>query len=198
MLTTLEVCYEFYLRGFTFAAHGPVPVPCHPNFSVDEEHKALLPPFVSVSGLGETAAWYILEGRKGKRFISIEEVSVACPKVSKTHIEQPEGGWRLRGPARHQPGQPLLAPYRAKCRSPLEFRFRGGYGCLECTDAAAPVWKLETSRMRGDWGRLLADHPPAGTPSYGIKWLECKEALPGSRGVLPAFPGPKAQRYTAR
>ena len=28
-----------------------------------------------------------LEGRKGKNFISIEEFSAACPKVSKTHIE---------------------------------------------------------------------------------------------------------------
>ena len=51
------------------------------------EDGKLLPPFVSVSGLGETAAWDILEGRKGKKFISIEEFSAACPKVSKTHIE---------------------------------------------------------------------------------------------------------------
>ena len=26
MLTTLEVCYEFYLRGFTFRQDGPLPV----------------------------------------------------------------------------------------------------------------------------------------------------------------------------
>ncbi len=56
-----------------------------PNFSL--RTGKLLPPFVSVSGLGETAAWDILEGRKGKQFISIEEFSAACPKVSKTHIE---------------------------------------------------------------------------------------------------------------
>ena len=47
----------------------------------------LLPPFVSVSGLGETAAWDIMVGRKDRCFISIEEFSAACPKVSKTHIE---------------------------------------------------------------------------------------------------------------
>ena len=47
----------------------------------------LMPPFVAVSGLGESAAWDIVEGRKGKEFISIEEFSAACPKVSKTHIE---------------------------------------------------------------------------------------------------------------
>ena len=28
-----------------------------------------------------------MEGRKGKTFLSIEEVAAACPKVSKTHIE---------------------------------------------------------------------------------------------------------------
>ena len=28
-----------------------------------------------------------MEGRKGKRFVSIEEVSMACPKVSKTHMQ---------------------------------------------------------------------------------------------------------------
>ena len=29
-----------------------------------------------------------MEQRKGKEFISVEEFSAACPKVSKTHIEQ--------------------------------------------------------------------------------------------------------------
>ena len=51
------------------------------------EDGKLLPPFVSVSGLGETAAWDIMDGREGKTFLSIEEFSLACPKVSKTHIE---------------------------------------------------------------------------------------------------------------
>ncbi|MFR8872361.1 MAG: hypothetical protein ACLVHV_02140 [Oscillospiraceae bacterium] len=84
MLTTLEVCYEFYLRGFSFA---PMDLyRSHATKFLIEDGK-LLPPFVSVSGLGETAAWDILEGRKGKQFISIEEFSAACPKVSKTHIE---------------------------------------------------------------------------------------------------------------
>ena len=84
LLTTLEVCYEFYLRGFEFAkidlykSHAT-------KFNIEDGK--LLPPFVAVTGLGETAAWDIVEGRKGKQFISIEEFSAACPKVSKTHIE---------------------------------------------------------------------------------------------------------------
>lgn len=28
-----------------------------------------------------------MNGREGKSFLSIEEVSLACPKVSKTHIQ---------------------------------------------------------------------------------------------------------------
>ena len=84
LLTTLEVVYEFYLRGFEFA---PI--------SIYESHatkflikdKKILPPFVAISGLGESAAWDLMEGRKGKTFLSIEEVSVACPKVSKTHMQ---------------------------------------------------------------------------------------------------------------
>ncbi len=86
MLTTLEVCYEFYLRGFTFRRMDLYQSEAI-LFKVDEEHNALIPPFSSVAGLGETAALSLVEQRKGKRFISIEEVSAACSKVSKTHIE---------------------------------------------------------------------------------------------------------------
>ena len=84
LLTTLEVCYEFYLRGFSFA---PIDIYESDALRFNIKDGKLLPPFVSVAGLGETAALDIAEGRKGKRFISIEEFSAACPKVSKTHIE---------------------------------------------------------------------------------------------------------------
>ena len=84
LLTTLEVCYEFYLRGFEFA---PMDIYESEALRFRIVDGKLLPPFVSVAGLGETAALDIVEGRKGKRFISIEEFSAACPKVSKTHID---------------------------------------------------------------------------------------------------------------
>ena len=96
MLVTLEVVYEFYLRGFTF--HHVDLYHSHAiHFLMDEEANALLPPFSSIPGLGETAAWSITEQREGKRFISIEEFSAACPKVSKTHIEQLKAAGALDG-----------------------------------------------------------------------------------------------------
>ena len=84
LLTTMEVVYEFYLRGLEF-----LPI------SIYESHATkflirngkILPPFVAISGLGESAAWDIMAGREGKEFLSIEEFSLACPKVSKTHIQ---------------------------------------------------------------------------------------------------------------
>ncbi len=84
LLTTLEVVYEFYIRGFEF-----LPIDLYRSHAtkfliVDGK---ILPPFVSISGLGESAAWDLMEGRKDKTFISIEEVAAACPKVSKTHIQ---------------------------------------------------------------------------------------------------------------
>ena len=84
MLTTLEVVYEFYLRGFEFA---PIDIYESDALRFRIKDGKILPPFVAVSGLGETAALDIVEGRKGKHFISIEEFAAACPKVSKTHIE---------------------------------------------------------------------------------------------------------------
>ena len=96
MLVTLEVVYEFYLRGFSFEqmdlyrSHAV-------NFLPDMDKGTLLPPFTSVPGLGETAAWSIMEQRQGRQFISIEEFSAACPKVSKTHIEQLKAAGALDG-----------------------------------------------------------------------------------------------------
>jgi len=96
MMVTLEVCYEFYIRGYTFG-HVDLYRSHATLFQVDEEAKALIPPFTSIPGLGETAAFSIMEQRAGKQFISIEEFSAACPKVSKTHIEQLKAAGALDG-----------------------------------------------------------------------------------------------------
>ena len=84
LLTTLEVVYEFYLRGLNFL---PIDIyKSHATKFLIEDGK-LRPPFVAISGLGESAAWDIMSGREGKHFLSVEEFSAACPKVSKTHIQ---------------------------------------------------------------------------------------------------------------
>ena len=84
LLTTMEVVYEFYLRGLEFA---PIDIyKSHATKFLIKDGK-ILPPFVAVSGLGESAAWDIMNGREGKEFLSIEEFSLACPKASKTHIQ---------------------------------------------------------------------------------------------------------------
>ncbi len=85
LMTTLEVCYEFYLRGFQFETINIYESDAT-RFKVTEN--GLLPPFTSVRGLGETAAIDTVEKRQGKEFISIEEFSLCCNKLSKTHIEQ--------------------------------------------------------------------------------------------------------------
>jgi len=84
MLTTLEVVYEFYLRGLEFL---PISIyESHATKFLIKDGK-ILPPFVAISGLGENAALDIMKGREGKEFLSIEEFSLACPKASKTHIQ---------------------------------------------------------------------------------------------------------------
>ena len=84
LLTTLEVVYEFYLRGLDF-----LPIDIYKSHAIkfQIEDGKIRPPFVAISGLGESAAWNLMEGREGKNFLSVEEVATACPRVSKTHMQ---------------------------------------------------------------------------------------------------------------
>ena len=87
LLVTLEAVYEFNMRGFEFA-----PIDIYESDSTKfliADEKRLRPPFVAISGLGESAALDL--GRiknSGKRYISMEELGQDCPKVSQTHLEQ--------------------------------------------------------------------------------------------------------------
>ena len=86
VLTTLEVVYEFYLRGFSFAPMSVTESDATKFLIVDETH--LRAPFVAISGLGEAAANDLAAAaRSGGSFVSIEELSAACPKVSQTHLQ---------------------------------------------------------------------------------------------------------------
>ena len=83
---TLEAVYEFYMRGFDFA-----PIDLYKSDAAKfliEDATHLRPPFVAISGLGETAAVDLMRCREnGQQFISIEELGMACPKVSQTHLD---------------------------------------------------------------------------------------------------------------
>jgi DNA polymerase-3 subunit alpha (Gram-positive type) len=95
LLTTLEACYEFYKRGFSFA-----PIDIYESdaikFLITEDGR-LRPPFVAVSGLGETAARDIVEHRGDCDFVSLEEFAATCSKVSDTHIEMLRALGAIRG-----------------------------------------------------------------------------------------------------
>ena len=87
LLVTMEAVYEMNMRGFDFA-----PIDLYRShatkFLITDDGK-LRPPFVAISGLGETAAWDLMRaGESGQKFISVQELSSACPKVSQAHIEQ--------------------------------------------------------------------------------------------------------------
>lgn len=84
MLTTLEVCHEFYMRGFNF-----LPIDIYESEVNDFKvvDNSLLPPFTSMPGLGESAAESIVAERENGKFLSAEELQVRCSKVTKTAIE---------------------------------------------------------------------------------------------------------------
>ena len=86
LLVTLEAVYEFNMRGFRFA---PI------EFRKSDASRFLLtddgrirPPYVAVSGLGESAAQDLARaGSSTAEFVSIDEIGSACPKVSQTHLD---------------------------------------------------------------------------------------------------------------
>ena len=87
LLVTMEAVYEMNMRGLNFA-----PIDLYKShaikFLITDDGK-LRPPFVAISGLGETAAWDLMRaGESGQKFISVQELSAVCPKVSQAHIEQ--------------------------------------------------------------------------------------------------------------
>ena len=86
LLVTLEAVYEFNLRGFSFA---PIRFDSSdPLKFLPTEDGQIRPPFIAIGGLGESAAQDLARVRaEAKRFVSIDEIANACPKVSSAHIE---------------------------------------------------------------------------------------------------------------
>ena len=87
LLVTLEAVYEMNMRGFLFA---PIDLyASHATRFLITDDGRLRPPFVAIPGLGETAALDLQHaGESNQRFISVQELSAACPKVSTAHLDQ--------------------------------------------------------------------------------------------------------------
>ncbi len=86
LLVTLEMVYEFYMRGFSFALIDLYESDAFYFKPVGD--KQLRVPFVAVSGLGETAAADLANAaNSGRSFVSVEDVAAVCPKVSSSHID---------------------------------------------------------------------------------------------------------------
>lgn len=83
-VTVYEVALELYVRGFDI-----LPIDLHESDAKKFKIKgnALLPPFISVAGLGLTQAEDIIKGRKDKPYTTIEELKKRG-KVGDTIIEK--------------------------------------------------------------------------------------------------------------
>jgi len=82
--TILEVCYEFYKRGFTFEKIDLYN--SHPSNFLIASEKSLLPPFNAIAGLGLSAAQSVVKAREEEPFLSVEDLSNRT-SLSKTIIE---------------------------------------------------------------------------------------------------------------
>lgn len=96
-MTTLEVVHEFYHRGFIF---HPMNIYESDSTKFLIRDNGLVPPFTSMPGVGEQAANSIVEERKKGEFLSMEEVVIRCPKVSKSVVDLLEQIGALSGMAK--------------------------------------------------------------------------------------------------
>lgn len=83
---TLTICLEMAERGYTFANIDLYKSDAT-RFLVDEENKCLIPPFIAIDGLGDAAAFSVIEERKKGKFLSLEDLSNRT-KLSSTHVSK--------------------------------------------------------------------------------------------------------------
>ena len=81
----LEVALEMYLRNLRFERVNLLRSDAV-KFLIEGEYNSLLCPFISIEGLGKTAALNIIRMRKKKAFTSQDDLRVKC-KLSKTVLE---------------------------------------------------------------------------------------------------------------
>ena len=86
LFSMLKVAIEMEERGYTFTNIDLYKSDAI-HFIVDEENKALIPPFIVLDGLGENAAYSVVEARKEKMFVTKEDL-IRRTKLNSTNIEQ--------------------------------------------------------------------------------------------------------------
>lgn len=85
ILDTLIVAIEMLERGFKFGNIDLMKSDAV-NFTVDHERGVLIPPFSVLDGLGEAAAFSVIEARKNGKFISKEDL-LARTKLNNTNLD---------------------------------------------------------------------------------------------------------------
>jgi DNA polymerase-3 subunit alpha (Gram-positive type) len=85
LYTILELALEMYLRGILLKRVDLNSSDSN-TFQIMDSGKSILPPLVSLQGLGQTAAQGIVRARREKPFISQEDLRIRA-KISKTVIE---------------------------------------------------------------------------------------------------------------
>ncbi len=86
VLETLKIALESTARDVNF---GPIDINKSDSryFLIDEDGKTLIPPFRSIDGLGDTVAQNIVNERKERAFLSIEDLQKRA-KISQTLIDK--------------------------------------------------------------------------------------------------------------
>lgn len=82
----LELALEFTARGFNFKNIDLYKSEAK-KFVIDDDGKSLIPPFITLSGLGDTVAYKIVEERQKGKFISKEDLQKRA-KISSTLIDK--------------------------------------------------------------------------------------------------------------
>ena len=84
-IKTLQVALEMVERGYSFSNIDLYKSDSE-NFVVDHEHKCLIPPFITIDGLGENNAVTVIEARKERSFTSKEDL-LRRTKLTSTNVE---------------------------------------------------------------------------------------------------------------
>lgn len=85
IMKTLQIAVEMVQRGYSFANINLYKSDAT-RFVVDHEKQQLIPPFITIDGLGESAAYSVIEARKNGEFLSKEDL-LRRTKLNGTNVE---------------------------------------------------------------------------------------------------------------